>query len=106
MLISKQEKTPHFIICGAAKCGTTSLYYYLKQFPDIFLPSRKELKFFGEEKINKLYTDYLPYFHPATCDQVIGEVSSDYLYHKSAAKYMKELCSVSTSIINFSMVDY
>jgi len=28
---------PNFLIVGAAKCGTTSLYYYLKQHPDVFI---------------------------------------------------------------------
>lgn len=28
---------PNFLICGAYKSGTTSLYYYLKGHPDIFI---------------------------------------------------------------------
>ena len=32
-------KKPNFLIVGAAKSGTTSLYHYLKQNPDIFMPN-------------------------------------------------------------------
>ncbi len=38
---------PNFLIVGAAKSGTTSLYEYLNQHPDIFLPEFKEPQFFG-----------------------------------------------------------
>ena len=38
---------PNFLIIGAAKCGTTALYYYLKQHPEISFPKLKEPKFFS-----------------------------------------------------------
>lgn len=41
---------PTFIIIGAMKSGTTSLYHYLSLHPDIAMSSKKELKFFVEEK--------------------------------------------------------
>ncbi|MGB6037240.1 MAG: hypothetical protein WBG42_13285 [Cryomorphaceae bacterium] len=37
---------PDIIILGAAKCGTTSLAFYLKQHPDVYMP-RKEPGFFS-----------------------------------------------------------
>lgn len=43
---------PNFLILGAAKAGTTALYSYLRQHPDIFMPDKKEPGFFsmyGEE---------------------------------------------------------
>lgn len=52
---------PNFIIAGGIKCGTTSLYNYLIQHPNIFPASRKETKFFDldyELGINW----YKPYF--------------------------------------------
>jgi len=46
-------KRPDFVILGAAKCGTTSLYAYLGQHPDVFLsctsPSTDETFFFETE---------------------------------------------------------
>ena len=38
---------PNFIIIGAMKAATTSLYTYLKQHPDIFMASVKEPMFFN-----------------------------------------------------------
>lgn len=38
---------PNFIIIGAAKSGTTSLYNYLKQHPSIYLSPTKETNFFA-----------------------------------------------------------
>ena len=37
---------PNFLIVGAAKCGMTSLHYYLKQHPDVFMSTPKEPDFF------------------------------------------------------------
>lgn len=39
---------PTFIIAGAGKSGTTSLWRYLKQHPDIFMTENKEPTFFTE----------------------------------------------------------
>ncbi len=40
---------PNFFIAGAAKAGTTSLYHYLDQHPDIYMSPMKEPSFFSEE---------------------------------------------------------
>lgn len=40
---------PNFIIIGAAKSGTTALYKYLQQHPDIFMSGVKEPRFFAFE---------------------------------------------------------
>ena len=37
---------PNFLIVGAAKAGTTSVYEYLKQHPNIFMSNIKEPYFF------------------------------------------------------------
>ena len=41
---------PNLIIIGAAKCGTTSLYYYLSLHPEISMSREKELHFFVYEQ--------------------------------------------------------
>ncbi len=38
---------PDFIIIGGQKCGTTSLYRYLVQHPDVYPALRKEIGFFN-----------------------------------------------------------
>jgi hypothetical protein len=40
---------PNFLVIGAPKAGTTSLYYYLATHPEIFVSDPKELRFFIEE---------------------------------------------------------
>lgn len=40
---------PNFLIIGAAKAGTTSLYHYLRPHPHVFMPPVKELDFFVAE---------------------------------------------------------
>lgn len=43
-------KLPNFLIIGAAKAGTTSIHYYLKQHPEIYMPEKKETFFLVEPK--------------------------------------------------------
>jgi len=40
---------PHFIIAGAPKCGTTALWAFLSQHPDICMTSNKEPSFFSDD---------------------------------------------------------
>lgn len=52
-------RIPNFFIVGAAKAGTTSLYYYLKQHPDIYMSPVKEPHYFAKDiDINKFSIDY------------------------------------------------
>jgi len=45
----KKIKVPNFFIVGAPKCGTTSLYNYLKQHPQIFMCPIKEPFYFSKD---------------------------------------------------------
>ena len=42
-------REPNFFLVGAPKAGTTSLYHYLAQHPDIYMSPIKEPCFFSEE---------------------------------------------------------
>src|ERR1700677_205240 len=42
-------KLPNFFIVGAPKAGTTSLYHYLDQHPQIYMSPMKETFYFAEE---------------------------------------------------------
>ncbi|MBM3320851.1 MAG: sulfotransferase [Candidatus Eisenbacteria bacterium] len=46
-------RLPNFLLIGAPKCGTTSLYHYLGQHPEIYLPDRKELHYFTYHQLKK-----------------------------------------------------
>jgi len=53
------KKIPNFLIVGAGKCGTTSLYYYLKQHPDVYMCPIKEPNYFSKDiNPNKFRKDF------------------------------------------------
>jgi hypothetical protein len=75
---------PNFLIIGAAKSGTTSLYDQLKGHPDIFLPrnpAHKEPTFFsesGEGAWSKGLDWYEGLFAEWKGEQAVGEASTSY----------------------------
>jgi len=71
---------PNFLIIGAMKAGTTSLYHYLRAHPQVFMSSVKELDFFAHEPNRSRSLDwYRRQFAPAEPDSVaIGEASTIY----------------------------
>lgn len=97
---------PNFLILGTAKAGTTALYYYLAQHPQIYMSPQKEPKFFafeGEsvdfqgpkdgEGINRetitRVEDYIKLFRGVSNEKAFGEASPWYLYSKAAHKRIK-----------------
>jgi len=85
------DRKPDFFIVGAPKAGTTSLYHYLIQHPDIFMPTRKEPYFFGDwrEHQKQDLQKYLNLFRGVPKSKVAGEASTAYLYLERAAKEIK-----------------
>ena len=86
---------PNFFIVGAPKCGTTSLYYYLNQHPDVFMPDNKEPQRFCPdlEIASDWVVDekkYARLFETANRESRIGEASTWYLYSKESARLIKE----------------
>lgn len=92
---------PNFLIIGAAKAGTTSLYAYLKEHPQIYMSPLKETNFFAlegeqllfqgpgdQDYINKFsitkLEDYELLFQEAANEIAIGEASPLYLYSPKA----------------------
>ena len=72
-------RLPDFIIIGAAKAGTTSLYALLERHPDVFMPVPKEPEFFArDDHYAKGITEYAALFEKAEPSQVVGEASTLY----------------------------
>jgi hypothetical protein len=72
-------KKPDFIIIGAAKAGTTSLYHHLSRHPSVFLSTPKEPSYFAfEDRYAKGESWYLSLFQAAGETQVCGEASTNY----------------------------
>jgi hypothetical protein len=92
---------PNFLIIGAMKAGTTALYSYLKQHPEIYMSPVKEPNFFAFESerlnfsapqdkkgINRTsitsIDSYRALFLGVTSEKAIGEASHWYLYSPKA----------------------
>jgi hypothetical protein len=93
---------PNFLIIGAQKCGTSALYQYLQQHPDVYMSPVKEPAFFAFENqtpdfryvdgrpahVNAAVTrlaDYEALFAARTNERAVGEASTHYLYVPEAA---------------------
>lgn len=96
---------PNFLVVGAARSGTTSLYTYLKQHPQVYMTAIKEPEFFsyegleldfngpkGKEETNRGIRRYTPadiegycaLFREVSNEKAIGEASPMYLYSAQA----------------------
>jgi tetratricopeptide (TPR) repeat protein len=79
---SQTSQGPNFIIIGAAKAGTTSLYHYLSQHPQILPAVKKEVGFFNHNDYLKLTLNwYLSHFPtiPQSIGFLTGEATPSYL---------------------------
>ena len=80
------SNSPHFIILGAQKAGTSSLYYYLNQHPQI-RPSldTKEVGFFNRDiYFGKTFSEYQKQFSGLK-RQLYFDATPEYLYHPGVA---------------------
>jgi hypothetical protein len=50
-MMQAEKNTLDFIIIGAQKAGTTSLFHYLREHPEISLPAGKEVPFFSHDTL-------------------------------------------------------
>ena len=89
---SSKEQAPNFIIIGAGKSGTTSLYHYLGYHPQILLPNNKEINFFSKNFANGLDW-YLSQFPSITDDSdfITGEASPSYFFSPYVPERISEI---------------
>ncbi len=82
---------PNFLIIGAGRAGTTSIYHYLRQHPDVFMSSIKETNFFAYRALSahgpspetarsasfpvRSLEEYRTLFGGASGERAIGEAS-------------------------------
>lgn len=87
---------PNFIIIGAMKAGTTTLYGYLSRHPQIFMSTPKEPQFFSR-KFDSVQSRvwYQNLFAEAGPDQLCGEASACY----SRAPYFGDVANRIANII-------
>jgi len=108
--MSKDLKRPNFFVIGVVKGGSTSLYHYLEQHPEIYLPPIKETNHFARADVS--HADFLPgyatdvridldaYFKKGMPEKIhIAHVDSDTHYEQlySQAADQKAIGDVSNS---------
>lgn len=116
-------KLPNFLIVGAAKSGTTSIHYFLKQHPQIFMSTVKEPKFISaqfltfpfrgigdsdvEKTVCKDISSYRSLFEKVKDEKILGEASTDTLYYaeKSVEVIKKTLGNPKILIVLRNPVD-
>lgn len=101
---------PSFLIIGAAKSGTTTLFKYLSQHPQVYVPKNKEPNFFGmDENYAKGIDYYSSMFAEAQSDQICGEASTDYAkwpkFPESASRIAQALPQVKLIYVMRNPID-
>lgn len=90
ILTSPIRRMPDFLIIGAQKCGTTSLFNYLVQHPDIGEPHRKEISYFSYKfcRGSSWYKSFFPIFIPGLKQDflITGEATTEYICYPNSAK--------------------
>jgi len=102
--VAPPSRLPTFLVIGAARSGTTALYLYLRQHPNVFMPRGRETNFFafegealdfrgpGAEFVNNSVVTlgaYCRLFADAPVGAAIGEVSPLYLYCPCTAERIR-----------------
>lgn len=80
---------PSFLIIGAKKCGTTSLFSYLCEHPNVGSPTWKEISYFNIyfHRGNLWYKSFFPLLLPQQDSQLItGEATASYICCPQAPK--------------------
>jgi len=87
MPTSAGRALPHFLVIGAQRCGTTSLYNYLGQHPGVARPLGKELQFFSTH-FQRGVPWYRAHFPAAQTGSGVltFEATPYYLFHPQAAR--------------------
>lgn len=92
-LTAKGRVLPDFIIIGAQKAGTTSLFSYLAQHPQLHPSSKKEVHFFSDGKragVDRFgrgegwYRSHFPRGEALRAGDQAFEASPSYLFHPLA----------------------
>jgi hypothetical protein len=97
---------PNFIVIGAAKAGTTALYWYLAEHPAVFMSPVKETNYFayglnenggllyGDPDVHrfpiKTFPEYEGLFADAGGAKAVGEASPIYLECPEAASRIRQ----------------
>ncbi len=83
---------PNYIIAGAQKAGTTTVFKVIKQHHDVFVPKIKEIHFFDRtENFRRGKKYYLKYFLGGKNQKIVMDITPNYMYVKEVPKRIKEI---------------
>ena len=88
-LTASQRKLPDFLIIGVAKGGTTSLFSYLSQHPQIEMSRENEIHYFAKyyKKGINYYRSFFPF---EKSNKLTGESSPYYFFHPQVPQRIKK----------------
>lgn len=89
ILFEGNWERPNFLIPGAPRSGTTSLYFYLSEHPEVYLNPVKEPQYFTAY-FNNSESWYLRQFQAPKKAKAIGEASTNYLLREEAPRRIYE----------------
>ena len=84
---------PNFLIIGAMKAGTTSLYQYLGSHPQVFMAQPKELHFFSY-RAGEDTAWYAEHFAGAGAAIAVGEASASYTTYPDAEEVPGRIAAI------------
>ena len=84
------NKGPDFLIIGAMKCGTTSLYQYLTMHPQVAAANHKELHYF-DMNFDKGLNWYFDQFPQNKENKITGEATPFYIFSPDIPKKVFQL---------------
>lgn len=97
---SSVRSLPDFIIIGGMKCASTSLWYYLKQHPNVLTANKKEVNFFDSNlnysKGINWYRSHFPvsknFLSAINLNKlIIGEATPSYVFCPRALRRIAEI---------------
>lgn len=78
--VSSHYKELDFLLFGAIKAGTTSLFHYLRYHPQLYLPAGKELPFFNKPSFSSGWDAFAcQYFANADDNLLWGKITPSYM---------------------------
>ena len=107
-------RLPNFLVVGAPRTGTTSMYRYLSEHPEIYLPTKKELHYFTHDYLTKnsngpkdkefsyckTLDEYTMFFQSVPSNaKAVGDISPSYLFFPQCISGIKGLLGESVRII-------
>ena len=81
------DNLPNFLIVGAQKSGTTTLYDILNSHPEVNMSKLKKLTFLHPKKFSKGLSYYSTYFDkPKENQKITGEATPGYMNSPGVAQ--------------------